>query len=241
LTQCTLCVRTTLTPPKKIPYLFFDLPLRSHFPETPTTMMTVDAQRVLETALICTQQPLSVRELRILFDDAIGADTIKQLLEDLQLEWAQRGLELVQIASGWRFQSRPAMREFLDRLHPEKPPRYSRAALEILAIIAYRQPVTRGDIEEVRGVTVNSLILKQLEDRGWIEAIGHRETVGRPALLATTRQFLDDLGLQSLSQLPELDLPHAFSAMDASVQSHVGVSLEQPEFSEFRQADAVSQ
>lgn len=198
-------------------------------------MNTVDAKRVLETALICAQQPLSVRDLRVLFDDAVGADTVKQLLGDLQLEWTQRGVELVQVASGWRFQSRPAMREFLDRLHPEKPPRYSRAALEILAIIAYRQPVTRGDIEEVRGVTVNSLILKQLEDRGWIEVIGHRETVGRPTLLATTRQFLDDLGLQSLSQLPELDLPQALVALDASAQLRDEVSLEQPEFSEFRQ------
>lgn len=203
-------------------------------------MMTVDAQRVLETALICAQQPLSVRELRVLFDDAVGADTIKQMLEELQLEWAQRGLELVQVASGWRFQSRPAMREFLDRLHPEKPPRYSRAVLEILAIIAYRQPVTRGDIEEVRGVTVNSLVLKQLEDRGWVEVIGHRETVGRPALLATTRQFLDDLGLQSLSQLPELDLAHAGNALNA-VKSQVETSFEQPEFSEFRHDDAVNQ
>src|SRR3990167_1891145 len=170
-------------------------------------MNTVDAKRVLETALICAQQPLSVRDLRVLFDDALGSDTIKSLLADLQQEWALRGVELVQIASGWRFQSRPEMREFLDRLHPEKPPRYSRATLETLAIIAYRQPVTRGDIEDIRGVTVNSLIIKQLEDRGWVEVIGHRETVGRPALLATTRQFLDDLGLQSLDQLPVLDGP----------------------------------
>ncbi len=198
-------------------------------------MNTVDAKRVLETALICAQQPLSVRELRVLFDDGLGADSIKQLLEDLQLEWTQRGVELVQVASGWRFQSRPAMREFLDRLHPEKPPRYSRAALEILAIIAYRQPVTRGDIEEVRGVTVNSLIVKQLEDRGWVEVIGHRETVGRPALLATTRQFLDDLGLQSLSQLPELDLPQALDVLDAPVRTRDEVSSVQPELTEFGQ------
>lgn len=198
-------------------------------------MNTVDAKRVLETALICAQQPLGVRELRVLFDDGLGADSIKQLLEDLQLEWTQRGVELVQVASGWRFQSRPQMREFLDRLHPEKPPRYSRAALEILAIIAYRQPVTRGDIEEVRGVTVNSLIVKQLEDRGWVEVIGHRETVGRPALLATTRQFLDDLGLQSLSQLPELDLPQALDVLDAPVRTRDEISSVQPELSEFGQ------
>ncbi|HWI81667.1 SMC-Scp complex subunit ScpB [Ramlibacter sp.] len=170
-------------------------------------MNTTDARRVLETALICAQQPLPVREMRVLFNDELGADTIKALLGELQLEWAQRGVELVQVASGWRFQSRPAMREYLDRLHPEKPPRYTRAVLETLAIIAYRQPVTRGDMEEIRGVTINALILKQLEDRGWIEVIGHREAPGRPALFATTRQFLDDLGLASLDQLPVLETP----------------------------------
>lgn len=174
-------------------------------------MNTVDAKRVLETALICAAQPMAVRELRVLFDDALGSDTLKVLLQELQQDWALRGVELVQVASGWRFQSRPEMREYLDKLHPEKPPRYSRATLETLAIIAYRQPVTRGDIEDIRGVTVNSLIVKQLEDRGWVEVIGHRETVGRPALFATTRQFLDDLGLQSLDQLPVLDDPSGSS------------------------------
>ena len=129
------------------------------------------------------------------------------MLESLQLDWTQRGVELVQVASGWRFQSRPELREYLDRLHPEKPPKYSRAAMETLAIIAYRQPVTRGDMEDIRGVTINSLVIKQLEDRGWVEVIGHRETVGRPALYATTRQFLDDLGLASLDQLPTLENP----------------------------------
>lgn len=168
-------------------------------------MNTTDARRVLETALICAQQPLSVRDMGVLFDGELGPDTLKALLADLQLEWTGRGVELVQVASGWRFQSRPEMRPFLDRLNPEKPPRYTRATLETLAIIAYRQPVTRGDMEDIRGVTINSLILKQLEDRGWIEVIGHRETVGRPALFATTRQFLDDLGLASLDQLPPLD------------------------------------
>ncbi|BCN39977.1 hypothetical protein ALDI51_32960 [Alicycliphilus denitrificans] len=170
-------------------------------------MNSVEAKRVLETALICAQQPVSVRELRTLFDDALGSDTVKALLLELQQDWALRGVELVQVATGWRFQSRPEMREYLDRLHPEKPPRYTRATLETLAIIAYRQPVTRGDIEDIRGVTVNSLIIKQLEDRGWIEVVGHRDTVGRPALLATTRQFLDDLGLQSLDELPMLEDP----------------------------------
>ncbi|PIT77765.1 SMC-Scp complex subunit ScpB [Limnohabitans sp. B9-3] len=172
-------------------------------------MNTVDAKRVLETALICSHQPIQVRDLRVLFADDLGADTIKTLLEELQLDWAQRGVELVHVASGWRFQSRPQMRPFLDRLHPEKPPKYSRAAMETLAIIAYRQPVTRADMEDVRGVTINSLVIKQLEDRGWVEVIGHRETVGRPALFATTRQFLDDLGLASLDQLPVYDTAQA--------------------------------
>ena len=168
-------------------------------------MNTLDAKRVLETALLCASQPLQVRELRQLFHDELGADTLKTLLESLQLDWQQRGLELVNVASGWRMQSRPDMRDFLDRLHPEKPPKYSRAAMETLAIIAYRQPVTRGDMEDIRGVTVNSLVIKQLEDRGWVEVIGQRETVGRPMLYATTRQFLDDLGISSLDQLPPLE------------------------------------
>ena len=168
-------------------------------------MNTADAKRVLETALICAPQPLTVRELGVLFEMEVSSDTLKSLLADLQLEWTWRGVELVQVASGWRFQSRPELRPYLDRLHPEKPPKYTRATMETLAIIAYRQPVTRGDMEDIRGVTINSLILKQLEDRGWVEVIGHRETVGRPALFATTRQFLDDLGLASLDQLPPLD------------------------------------
>ncbi len=172
-------------------------------------MNSLDAKRVLETALLCATQPLQVRELRQLFHDALGADTIKTLLQDIQQDWTQRGLELVNVASGWRMQSRPEMRDFLDRLHPEKPPKYSRAAMETLAIIAYRQPVTRGDMEDIRGVTVNSLVIKQLEDRGWVEVIGHRETVGRPMLYATTRQFLDDLGVASLDQLPPLETQSA--------------------------------
>ena len=180
-------------------------------------MQTLEAKRVLETALICAPQPITVRELRGLFADELGTDTLKVLLQELQLDWAHKGVELVQVASGWRFQSKPEMREFLDRLHPEKPPKYTRATLETLAIIAYRQPVTRGDIEDIRGVTVNSLIIKQLEDRGWVEVIGYRETVGRPALLATTRQFLDDLGLQSLDQLPALDDSHQQSTIFESL------------------------
>lgn len=167
-------------------------------------MNTSDAKRVLETALICAHQPLLVRDVRVLFNEEIGADTVKTLLLELQQDWAFKGVELVNVASGWRFQSRPEMREYLDRLSPEKPPKYTRAVLETLAIIAYRQPATRGDMEDIRGVTINTLILKQLEDRGWIEVVGHRESVGRPALFATTRLFLDDLGIESLSQLPEL-------------------------------------
>jgi len=206
-------------------------------------MNTVDAKRVLETALICSHQPIQIRDLRVLFSDALGADTIRTLLEELQLDWAQSGVELVQVASGWRFQSRPDMREFLDRLNPEKPPKYSRAVMETLAIIAYRQPVTRGDMEDVRGVTINSLVLKQLEDRGWVEVIGHRETVGRPALYATTRQFLDDLGLASLDQLPVYDSAqaqaNAFARLgedDPSMQMAIalgspeGVALDAPIF-----------
>jgi segregation and condensation protein B len=172
-------------------------------------MNTQEAKIVLETALICAQEPLRVSELRKLFAEDISADTVRTLLEGLQADWSGRGVELVALASGWRFQSKPAMRTYLDRLNPEKPPKYSRAVLETLAIIAYRQPVTRGDIEEIRGVTVNTQVVKQLEDRGWIEVIGHRDVPGRPALYATTKQFLDDLGLTALDELPALDNPSA--------------------------------
>ena len=170
-------------------------------------MNLADAKRVLETALICSQQPMPLREMRALFTDSLGPDTIKGLLEELKMDWAGKGVELVTVATGWRFQSRPEMREYLDRLHPEKPPRYTRATLETLAIIAFRQPVTRGDMEDIRGVTISSLLIKQLEDRGWVEVIGHREAAGRPALYATTKQFLDDLGLASLDELPLLEGP----------------------------------
>ena len=168
-------------------------------------MNTQDAKRVLETALICAQQPLPLRDMRTLFADELGADTLRSLLDELTRDWEGRGVELVALSTGWRFQSRPEMRDYLDRLNPEKPPKYSRAVMETLAIMAYRQPVTRGDIEDIRGVTVSSQIIKQLEDRGWIETIGYREAPGRPALYATTRQFLDDLGLASLEQLPALE------------------------------------
>ncbi len=190
------------------------------------TMNTADAKRVLETALICSQQPLPVRELRVLFNDELGADTLKSLLEDLRNDWTPRGVELVCVATGWRFQSRPEMREYLDRLHPEKPPRYTRATLETLAIIAYRQPVTRADMEDIRGVTINTLLLKQLEDRGWVEVIGHREAPGRPALFATTRQFLDDLGLESLDQLPMLGDPAQQSAVFEALAAQADLRMD---------------
>lgn len=205
-------------------------------------MNTVDARRVLETALICAQQPVTLPDMLALFGDELGVDAIKGLLMDIRLSWRQGGLELVQVASGWRFQSRPEMRLYLDRLHPEKPPRYTRAALETLAIIAYRQPVTRGDIESIRGVTVNSLLIKQLEDRGWVEAIGHRDTPGRPALYATTRAFLDDMGLESLQQLPLLDgsteVAHALHQLGA-VEADRQIAFDLPSPSVLNEASSV--
>ncbi|MBI5925697.1 MAG: SMC-Scp complex subunit ScpB [Aquabacterium sp.] len=164
-----------------------------------------DAQCVLEAALMCAHQPMTVREMRQLFDDTMSADTVLSLLAELSARWGGRGVELRQTAHGWRFQTRAEVQPHLDRLNPEKPPKYSRATLETLAIIAYKQPVTRGDIESIRGVTVSSNIVKQLEERGWVEVIGHREAPGRPGLYATTKQFLDDLGLASLNELPTLD------------------------------------
>jgi segregation and condensation protein B len=173
-------------------------------------MNTIEAKKVLETALLCAHEPLSINELKKLYvsgDDApseITADIIRQMLEELREDWIDKGVEVVSLSTGWRFQSRADMKVYLDRLNPEKPPKYTRATLETLAIIAYRQPVTRGDIEEIRGVTVSTQTVKLLEDRAWIEAIGHRDVPGRPALFATTRKFLDDLGLTSLDQLPPL-------------------------------------
>ncbi len=162
-------------------------------------------KRVIETALLCAQEPLTVADITRLFaEDVVGAE-IEDVLLDLQQAWHDKGMELVHIATGWRFQSRLSMREYLDRLTPEKPPRYSRAVMETLAIIAYRQPVTRGEIEEIRGVAVSSNVMKQLEDRGWVEVIGHKETIGRPGLYATTKQFLDDLSLTNLQSLPILE------------------------------------
>ena len=174
-------------------------------------MNTQEAKKVLETVLLCTHEALSISDLKKLFsapvedaESALDTEAIKSLLEELAQDWSERGVELVMLSTGWRFQSRPEMKPFLDRLNPDKPPKYTRATLETLAIIAYRQPVTRGDIEDIRGVAVNSQTIKLLEDRGWVDVIGHRDVPGRPALLATTRQFLDDLGLSSLEELPPL-------------------------------------
>ncbi|MBX9965866.1 MAG: SMC-Scp complex subunit ScpB [Burkholderiales bacterium] len=172
--------------------------------DSPTTDLN-QAKLLLEAALLASAEPLSLQSLKRLFDDEIDSETLRKVLEDLRTDWQGRGVELVSVASGWRFQTRPQFQGILDRLNPQKPPKYSRAVLETLAIIAYRQPVTRGDIEDIRGVSVAPTILKALEARLWIERIGHREVEGRPELFATTRTFLDDLGLRSLSELPPLE------------------------------------
>ena len=164
-----------------------------------------EAKRILEAALLASAEPLGLAELKRLFGNQVAPETLKNLLEELREDWSGRAVELVSLASGWRFQTRPEFQPYLERLQPEKPPRYSRAVLETLAIIAYRQPVSRGDIEDIRGVTVSSQIIQTLENRGWIDVVGHRETPGRPALYATTRRFLDDLGLRSLQELPPLE------------------------------------
>ncbi len=163
------------------------------------------AKTVLETALLVSQEPLTLSELSKLFDEALDSDTLRKMLDELREDWQGKGAELVDVASGWRFRARPEYQKFLDRLNPQKPPRYSRAVLETLAIIAYKQPVTRGDIEDIRGVTVSSNIVRTLEMRGWIDVVGHREVPGRPALYATTKTFLDDLNLRSLNELPPLE------------------------------------
>lgn len=199
-------------------------------------MNTQEAKVVLEAALLTAPEPVPVAELRRLFADELGADTVRLLLDELRRSWSGRGLELVDVATGWRFQSAPLMRPYLERMNPEKAPRYSRALLETLAIIAYRQPVTRGDIEEIRGVTVSASVLKTLEDRGWIETIGHRDAPGRPGLLATTRAFLDDLGIAALDQLPPLEGAGAlpvefelqFGVVGAASQTRAGASPQLP-------------
>ena len=167
-------------------------------------MNTHEAKVVIEAALLTAQRPLSMPDLRRLLDDELNADTVRVLVDQLRSDWAGRGLELAALSSGWRFQTTPAMSRYIERLNPERPPRYSRAVMETLAIIAYRQPVTRGDIEDVRGVTVSSSVIKTLEERGWIEVIGHREVAGKPAVFGTTQEFLDDLNLGALAELPPL-------------------------------------
>ena len=186
-----------------------------------------DYKIVLEAALLAATEPMPMAELRRLFDEEFDDDTWRTLLEDLRRDWNGRGVELVQLASGWRFQTRPEYQAFLDRMKNDKPPKYSRAVMETLAIIAYRQPVTRGDIEDIRGVAVSPNVLKTLEGRGWVDAVGHRDAPGRPALYATTRQFLDDLGLESLSQLPPIDAPAGAQAL-AALQA-LPADEEQPE------------
>ena len=195
-------------------------------------MNTREAKRVLEAALVCSREPLQASELAALFAGEVTLDEVRALLEEIGRDCTERGVELKSLASGFSFQSRPELAPYLARLHPERPQRFSRAVLETLAIIAFRQPVTRGDIEDIRGVQVGSNIVKQLEDRGWVEAIGYRESPGRPALLATTKAFLDDLGLQSLDQLPALDGIDGLSASlvapeaDATEPSQAALALE---------------
>ena len=164
-----------------------------------------EVKRVLEAALLSASEPLSVQQLKRLFAGEVDADNIRKVLDELKSDWADRPVELTSVASGWRFRVKPDYQKFLDRISNEKPPRYSRAVLETLAIIAYRQPVTRGDIEDIRGVAVSPPTLNALVERGWVEVVGHRETPGRPAIFATTKKFLDDLNLRSLEELPALD------------------------------------
>ncbi|ASR88874.1 SMC-Scp complex subunit ScpB [Alcaligenes aquatilis] len=184
--------------------------------------------RVLETALLCAQQPMNSAELRKMFvSPPLSADDLRRYLAILQLDWKERGLELVQVASGWRFQSRPAMQVFLSRLSLERAPKYSRAVLETLAIIAWRQPVTRGDIEDIRGVSVSTQIVRTLEDRGWIEVLGYRDAPGRPALLGTTRQFLNDLGLRSLDELPAVEALDSLDVLSSLPSEQAAASAEQ--------------
>jgi len=185
-------------------------------------MDELQIRNIIEAALLTAGEPVSAVKLAKLFDPPLEAELMTQALDDLGRSWAGRSVELVEVASGWRFQGKPAIQPYLDRLAPEKPPRYSRAVMETLAIIAYQQPVTRGDIEAVRGVAVSTNVVKSLEDRQWVEVVGHRETPGRPALYATTKTFLDDLGLRSLSELPslaELDASHLLEIPDAPKQA----------------------
>jgi segregation and condensation protein B len=181
-----------------------------------------EAKKIIEAALLASSEPVSLQDLKRLFDGEVGSEALRKLVDELREDWKGRAVELASVASGWRFQTAPSFRPFIDKLQPEKPPRYSRAVMETLAIIAYQQPVTRGDIEAIRGVAVSTNVVKSLEDRQWVEVVGHRETPGRPALYATTKTFLDDLGLRSLSELPplsELDASHLLESPDATAEA----------------------
>ena len=182
-----------------------------------------DVKRVLEAALLASPEPLGLNELKRLFDGEMSPDTLRNLLAELAEEWKGRAVELVNVASGWRFQTAASFQPYIERLNPEKPPRYSRAVMETLAIISYRQPVTRGDIEDIRGVGVSAQIIQTLEARGWIDTVGHRDTPGRPALYATTRQFLDDLGLRSLEELPPLEEIAQTLSLDPAPTAEAGI------------------
>lgn len=195
-------------------------------PDASDSLSTEKIKQILEAALLTTQEPLPIAELRKLFNQELSAALLSNLLEEMREQWRHRGVELVAVASGWRFQTTAEMQPYLDRLTPQKNPRYSRAVLETLAIIAYRQPVTRGDIEEIRGVGVSSSVLKTLTARGWIDAVGHRNVPGKPALFATTQHFLDDLNLRSLEELPPLE--EMRSLIDAS-EKNQDLPLEEPE------------
>lgn len=196
-------------------------------------------KKVLEAALLTTQEPLPVAELRKLFDEEVSGDVVRRVLQELRGDWEGKGVELSQVASGWRFRARPEYQRYMDRLNPQKPPRYSRAVLETLAIIAYRQPVTRGDIEEIRGVVVSANIIRALEARGWVEIVGHKEVPGRPELLATTRAFLDDLNIASLAELPPLDeLGSLVDRTDEAMPAAPAAAEPEPEAIEERRAAA---
>jgi segregation and condensation protein B len=197
-----------------------------------------DIKKVLEAALLTSQEPLAVAELKKLFDEEIPSDIMRRALLELRGEWEGRAVELSQVASGWRFRARPEFQRYLDRLNPQKPPRYSRAVLETLAIIAYRQPVTRGDIEEIRGVVVSANIIRALEARGWVEIVGHKEVPGRPELLATTKSFLDDLNVTSLQELPPLDDLGSLVERAGEPAPEPAVAEPEPEVVEERRAAA---
>lgn len=202
-------------------------------------MNTAEIKLVLETALLCAPEPLPINEMRKLFENEYSAEVLRPLLDEIRDAWGDKGIELLSLASGWRFQSRADMMRYLERLNPEKPQKYSRAVLETLAIIAYRQPVTRGDIEDIRGVTVSSQVIKTLEDRDWIEVIGHRDAPGRPALFATTKAFLDDLGLRALEELPPLSSTDGVPDITPIEQKVINFATTSPEIQPAAEPDAL--